>query len=200
GEHTLSYWPLAALAERAVAAERDTSANRGIVVLHFDAHRDAKESYMDVPFCHTTPMFSFLKEFGGKGKVDFVQIGIRQAGKDEEEFCRKMGVKTFYPKDLRGNLDGVKKFIKETTKGRNVYVTFDIDALDICYTPCTGTPEPFGLNPFEAVELFQSIDKSAKLAGADLVEVSVKNDDFREGTIGTQLILRLLGHCLGSSK
>jgi len=32
----------------------------GLKVVHFDAHRDAKASYMGMKFCHTTPIFHFL--------------------------------------------------------------------------------------------------------------------------------------------
>lgn len=176
GEHTLSYWPLTAVAEK------------NPVVLHFDAHRDAKAVYMGMDICHTTPMYHVLH----KKKLDFVQIGIRQTDKEENDFAEKAGIVTFYPADVRKKLKEVKKWIAAKTKGRNVYITLDIDVLDICYTPCTGTPEPFGLTPEEVVELFKSIHPSARLIGADVVEVAVKNEDFREGTIATQLLLRLL--------
>ena len=49
--------------------------------------------------------------------------------------------------------------------------------------PCTGTPEPFGLTPFQVVDIIKNIHNSANLIGMDIVEVSVKNDDYREGTL-----------------
>src|SRR3989344_1997472 len=177
GEHTLSYWPL-----RAAAAD-----GKKPIVIHFDAHADAKETYMDMDLCHTTPMFHFLKD----AKVDFVQIGIRQADKQEIDFAREHKIRIFTPAAIYRDFGLVKKWLAEKTKGRNVYITFDIDVLDACYTPCTGTPEPFGLKPEEIVELFKAIHPTARLIGADIMEVSVKNNDFREGTIATQLLLRL---------
>jgi len=177
GEHTLSYWPL-----RAAASD-----GRKPFVIHFDAHSDAKETYMDMDLCHTTPMFHFLKE----SHADFVQIGIRQADKQEIDFAREQKVRIIAPAELRNNFGAVKKWLSEKTKERNVYITFDIDVLDICYTPCTGTPEPFGLHPEEIVEMFKAIHPTARLVGADLMEVSVKNNDYREGTIAVQLLLRL---------
>jgi agmatinase len=178
GEHTLTYWPLCAL-----ASERP-------VVLHFDAHRDAKAEYLGMRLCHTTPMYHYLQEHGGAS--DFIQIGIRQTDAEEQAFAERAGVVTFYPKDVRSGLDKVCAWIRNKTKNRNVYVTFDIDALDICYTPCTGTPEPFGLTPQEAVEIFKAVHPSAKLIGADMMEVAVKNNEFREATTAVQLVLRLL--------
>lgn len=179
GEHTLSYWPLSA-----VAREKP-------VVVHFDAHRDAKMEYMGLRLCHTTPMYHFLNEHKGKG-VDFVQIGIRQTDPDENDFANKIGVKTFYPRDISKNFKSVLKWVNNATKNRNVYVTFDIDALDICYTPCTGTPEPFGMTPEQVVAVLKAVDGSAKLIGADFVEVAVKNNDTREAVTATQILLRML--------
>lgn len=178
GEHTLTYWPLCA-----VAGEKP-------VVIHFDAHRDAKDEYMGMKLCHTTPMYHFLKEHGNA--ADFVQIGIRQTDAQEQEFAEKSGITTFYPKDVREDVVKVTAWIKNKTKKRNVYITFDIDVLDIPYVPCTGTPEPFGLTPEEVVAIFKAIDESARLIGADMMEVAVKNNDFREGTTAVQLLLRLL--------
>jgi agmatinase len=177
GEHTLSYWPLSAL-----APEKP-------VVLHFDAHRDAKASYMGMKMSHTTPMYRYLKEHG-RGE-DFVQIGIRQTDSVENEFCIKAGVKTFYPRDVREEFSKVAAWIRKKTQGRGVYVSFDIDALDISYTPCTGTPEPFGLTPQEAVGIFKAVHPSAKLVGADMMEVGVRNGDYREATTAAQLLNRL---------
>lgn len=178
GEHTLTYWTLAG-----VAREKP-------VVIHFDAHRDAKAEYRGMRLSHTTPMYHHLKEHGGG--PDFIQIGIRQTDAEEQAFMERSGVVTFYPADVRRGLAKVKSFISRKTRGRAVYVTFDIDALDIAYTPCTGTPEPFGLTPEEAVEIFRAIHSSARLVGADMMEVAIKNGDHREGTTAVQLLLRLL--------
>ncbi len=178
GEHTLSYFAL-----RGVAKEKP-------VVLHFDAHRDAKASCMGMKFCHTTPMFHFVSEF--EPGNDFVQIGIRQASEDEQQFAGDKRIVTIYPNDIRKNFDKVKEHIRNKTKGRKVYITFDIDALDIAYTPCTGTPEPFGLKPEQVVELFKAVDSSAQLIGIDMMEVAVRGEDYREATTAVQLLLRLL--------
>ena len=58
--------------------------------------------------------------------------------------------------------------------------------------PCTGTPEPYGLSPFQILNLINSIDDSAVLTGVDFVETGFKNNDFREGALATQTLLRIL--------
>ncbi len=58
----------------------------------------------------------------------------------------------------------------------------------------TGTPEPFGMNPFQVSEILNNIDDSSNLIGLDFVETGLKNNDFREGALATQTLLRILTH------
>jgi agmatinase len=50
--------------------------------------------------------------------------------------------------------------------------------------------EPFGLNLFEIIKMLNTIDDSAVLIGMDLVETALKYDDYREGTIGSKILLK----------
>jgi arginase family enzyme len=81
--------------------------------------------------------------------------------------------------------------LNRITPNRKIYITFDIDVYDLPYVPCTGTPEPFGLDPFQVILILKSIDKSADLIGLDLVEVSAKLSDYREGALATHTLYRI---------
>ncbi|HEX2615102.1 MAG TPA: arginase family protein, partial [Nitrososphaera sp.] len=63
---------------------------------------------------------------------------------------------------------------------------------DLPYVPCTGTPEPFGLDPFQVLKMIKAIHPTAKLIGMDMVEVGLRNGDYREGALATQTLLRIL--------
>jgi agmatinase len=177
GEHTLSYYQLKALADEKP------------FVVHFDAHRDMKPEYEGMEFCHTTPFYHLLKSIPGR---DFVQIGIRQADRQENEFAAKNGVNTFDAWQVHDDISRVASYLKGATAGRNIYISFDIDAYDLPYVPCTGTPEPYGLDPFQVLFLLKAIHPTARLIGMDMVEVGLKNDDYREGALATQTLLRIL--------
>ncbi len=177
GEHTLSYYQL-----KALAGEKP-------VVVHFDAHRDMKPEYEGMEFCHTTPFYHLLKHMPGR---DFVQIGIRQTDRQENEFAAKKGVTTFDAWQVHEDISRVASYLKGATAGRNVYISFDIDVYDIPYVPCTGTPEPYGLDPFQVLFLLKAIHPTARLVGMDMVEVGLKNGDYREGALATQTLLRIL--------
>lgn len=181
GEHTLSYFSIKSISQESP------------VIIHFDAHRDMKPIYDGKKICHTTPFFHLIKEGHIKGN-DIIQIGIRQTDKEENDIAINNGVNTFTGWYINKNIHQVKEAINKLTYNRNIYISFDIDVYDICYVPCTGTPEPFGLNPFQILEILKSINNTAKLIGVDIVEVAVKNNDYREGTLATQTLYRIFSN------
>ena len=52
-----------------------------------------------------------------------------------------------------------------------VYLSFDIDVVDPGYAPETGTPEPGGISPREALKAVRTVAAEG-LAGVDLVEIA----------------------------
>jgi agmatinase len=187
GEHTLSYYAI-----KAMSKEKP-------LVIHFDAHRDMKEQYEGVKMCHTTPFFHLINEGHVRGN-DLIQIGIRQGDRRENKMAEDNGVLTFDAWSIHYDIENVKSYLREKTQHRKLYISLDIDVYDLAYVPCTGTPEPFGLNPFQVTEIIRSIDKSVQLIGMDLVEVALKNNDFREGALASHTLLRMLSSRLIKTK
>jgi agmatinase len=187
GEHTISYYAI-----KAFSKEKP-------LVIHFDAHRDMKHRYDSRKICHTTPFFHLIRE-GHIQENDLIQIGIRQSDEQENKTAKDYGVITFDAWDIHSHFERVLNSIAEITEKRKVYISFDIDVYDIPYVPCTGTPEPFGLNPFQVVDIIKNIHNTANLVGMDIVEVSVKNEDYREGTLAVQTIFRILCRKFGNIK
>jgi arginase family enzyme len=163
------------------------------LLLHFDAHRDLKPMYNGMSICHTTPFYHLINE-GYLKSQNLVQIGIRQADRDENLFAFENQITTFDAWECHYSFDRIKEWVKHNSKKRNIYISFDIDVYDISYVPCTGTAEPFGLDPFQIYEIISNIDKSAHLIGLDFVETGLKNNDYREAALATQTLLRILSH------
>ena len=179
GEHTLSYYTV-----KAFAKERP-------LIIHFDAHRDMKKEYEGKKLCHTTLFFHLINEGYIQGK-NIVQIGIRQSDQKENKLAEDNGVVTFDAWDIHKNINSILQYLRNVTHHRKIYISIDIDVYDLPYVPCTGTPEPFGLDPFQVIEIIKSIDETACLIGMDMVEVSLQNNDYREGTLATETLLRIL--------
>ena len=116
GEHTLSYYQLKALAKE------------DPVVIHFDAHRDMKPKYEGMKMCHTTPFYHLLQHIPGE---NMIQIGIRQADREENETAGKNGVTTFDAWQVHDDIDAVADHLQSATAGRKIYISFDIDVYDL---------------------------------------------------------------------
>ena len=179
GEHTISYYSIKTLAQE------------NPIIIHFDAHRDMKPQYQGKAMSHATPFYHLLNDSFIQGN-NLIQIGIRQSDLCENKTAEENKVITFDAWNIHRRIDDVLEYLTKRTKDKKIYITFDIDVYDIAYVPCTGTPEPFGLNPFEIVQIIKSISKSAKLIGLDLVEVGLKNNDYREAALATHTLLRIL--------
>ena len=158
-------------------------------MIHFDALRDLKPEYEGMKICHTTPFYHLLEYIPGESMI---QIGIRQTDKEENDIAVKNGIITFDAWHVHEDIASVLGYLKNATKGKKIYSSFDIDAYDLPYEPFTGTPEPFGLDPFQVLEMIKAIHPTAKLVGADMVEVGLRNEDYREGALATQTLMRIL--------
>jgi agmatinase len=179
GEHTISYYQIKALA--------DTNP----LILHFDAHRDMKPQYDGMIMCHTTPFYHLINDGHILGQ-DLVQIGIRQCDREENQIALNKGVTTFDEWTIHDDIDKLLVYLNKVTSNRIVYISFDIDVYDLSYVPCTGCPEPYGLDPFQVAKIIKSISSSALLIGMDMVEVAARNGDYREGTLAVQTLYRVL--------
>ena len=75
-----------------------------------------------------------------------------------------------------------------------VYLSFDIDSIDPGFAPGTGTPEPGGFTPREALEMVRLIAREG-LCAMEVVEVSPPYD-VNDNT--SQLACRVILDALGT--
>ncbi len=142
-----------------------------IIILHFDAHADLRESYNGEKFSHA----SAIKRCLDFNNVKVVSFGIRNLSKSEMSFYEKNKnrIKIFWGKDKKNwSLDKLKKELKN----KNVYITFDVDCFDASIMPATGTPEPGGLMWEEVLSIIKKVCYISNVVGVDINELSpIKN-------------------------
>jgi agmatinase len=80
--------------------------------------------------------------------------------------------------------------------GDTVYVTFDLDALDPSVLPATGTPEPGGLDWYEAVDLLRAVSGRSRIVGFDVVELAPIPGQVASDFLAARLAYRLMGLAL----
>jgi agmatinase len=103
--------------------------------------------------------------------VTLVAVGTRAVSREEASFleANRHRIHIHWAKDKAGwRLDD----IVAPLRGRPLYVTFDVDALDAGVMPATGTPTPGGLAYAEALSILRAAAGVTRIVGADLVELS----------------------------
>jgi agmatinase len=159
GDHSISYCVLK------VIDENDELNFQNITIIHFDAHMDLRNRYMDEKYSHATVMHRIFD----MNPKEIIQIGVRSSSEEEAIFARENNLKVYTSCDVDENLEEIIKFLQKIEGP--IYVTFDIDVLDPAFAPSVGTPSPCGLNPKQTEKLIYSL-KNKKIVGFDLVEVS----------------------------
>jgi agmatinase len=157
GEHSLTVAPVRALARR----------HKDLVILQLDAHADLRDGYQGEHYSHASAMRRALDN----PNVSLVSAGIRAVSTEEVEFYRanRDRVAIHWAKDqARWNLDEMLAPLR----GRPVYLSFDIDALDASEMPATGTPTPGGLSYWQALGILRKASQAGNVVGADLVELA----------------------------
>ena len=142
-----------------------------IVLLHFDAHADLRESYNGEKFSHA----SAIKRCLDFNNVKVVSFGIRNLSQPEMTYYEnnRNRVEIFWGKDKK-NWDFNK--LDDLFNGKNVYITFDVDGFDASIMPATGTPEPGGLMWEDVLPIIKRVCKVSNIVGADINELApIKN-------------------------
>ncbi|MBO8156592.1 MAG: agmatinase [Bacillaceae bacterium] len=178
GEHLVT-WPV-------VQAVYEKYPNMALI--HIDAHADLRVEYEGEELSHSTPVRKICELIGPEHVYSF---GIRSGMREEFEYARTSGM--FMAKfDVAEPL----RNILPSLKGRDVYVTIDIDVLDPAFAPGTGTAEAGGITSRELLEAIQLIAQSdVRVVGADLVEVAPAYDPTEQTPIAASKFVRemLLG-------
>jgi agmatinase len=142
-----------------------------IVLLHFDAHADLRESYNGEKFSHA----SAIKRCLDFDNVKVVSFGIRNLSQSEMNYYEnnRDRIEIFWGKDKK---DWDLNKLNSLFGDKNVYITFDVDGFDSSIMPATGTPEPGGLLWEDVLPIIKKVCQISNVVGADINELSpIKN-------------------------
>lgn len=177
GEHSISYAPIRAYADR----------YSELTVLQFDAHTDLVQSYEQNRWSHACVM-ARVKELPNVKKV--VAVGIRSMSAEELPYLDREN--TFFAHQLYGNEDWIEQ-VMQRLHGP-IYITFDLDAFDSSLMPSTGTPEPGGLQWYAVMKLLKRVAQERNLVGFDLVELCPQLGNSAPDYLAAKLVYKLLSY------
>lgn len=167
GDHSISY----PLTKTWLESRKD---KKKAAIVHFDAHTDLLNTRLGIDFCFGTWTNQILKFL--KSTDHIIQIGIRSSGKNKKHWKDTLGVEQIWAHEF--NKWGVEKVFNKIKKQfktlgvEEIYISFDIDALDELYASATGTPEKDGLIPSDCITLIHLLKSEFHVTGADLMEVA----------------------------
>eukprot|EP00928_Gymnodinium_smaydae_P054331 TRINITY_DN38120_c0_g1_i1.p1 TRINITY_DN38120_c0_g1~~TRINITY_DN38120_c0_g1_i1.p1 ORF type:complete len:388 (-),score=63.87 TRINITY_DN38120_c0_g1_i1:325-1488(-) len=168
GDHSISF-PLL----KAVAKLRGNT-SKPLCVIHFDAHTDLYQSFEGNDFSHACP-FTRIMENGLAHKL--IQVGLRTITPHHREQMERFDVKAIemmqYP-DRRVRLQHF--FSRHVPHDADVYVSFDLDALDPAFAPGVSHHEPGGMSTRQALDCIQRIPGGTSIIGCDVVEYNPERD------------------------
>ena len=166
-----------------------------ICLLHFDAHADLRNSYNGNKFSHA----SAIRRCLDNSNVSVISFGIRNISLNEISFLKKnkKRIKIYWAKDKsKWNLDEFKKIIKN----KKVYLTFDVDGLDLSIMPATGTPEPGGLFWDETMNIIKIAAKCSHIVGADVNELSPIKGFDSYNFLAAKLVYKIISYSFNFKK
>ncbi len=166
-------------------------------IIHIDAHMDMSEALEGDYLSHGSTERRALGMKNTPTLENLFFIGIRSIEADEFEFRKtnKIHVKTAYDCYHEGIEAVADQCISQMKKYNKVYVTFDIDALDIAWAAGTGTPQFGGLTSRMAFTLLEKIFTELNVIGFDVVEIAPPLDASLSAMFaGRKLIQEVWGY------
>ncbi len=211
GDHSLGFPNV-----RGIAPHID--GNVGII--HLDRHLDIQEKDMDermhtTPWYWTThePMATTHRDHGHMHDVglpncrpeNLVQMGIGgwYGSRPGAIVAQRRGTSVMTMTDITelGPKKAAEMALELAWKGcKAVYLSFDIDSIDPGFAPGTGSPEPGGLLPREALEMVRLIAREG-LCGMEVVEVAPPYDvNDNTAQLACRVMLDVLGTMVAEGK
>lgn len=175
GEHSASIGAIKALSER----------YDKLTVIHLDAHRDLAFEFIGEKYSHATVMRR-AHEMG----VDLVQIGIRSASKEEDEYVKSTyNIQTFKNRDVHKHMDAIEYFLVNVDGP--IYISIDMDVMNPAIAPNVGNPTPGGLFVSELETILETLCHK-NVVGLDVVETATDRLGDNTAVVAAKIIYDFL--------
>jgi agmatinase len=156
-----------------------------LTVVQIDAHADLRKEYDGSTCNHACAVYEASQN------TNLIQVGIRSmdileksvmVDPDKVFFAQEMAIDDYW---MENAID---------LMGKNVFITFDLDAFDPSILPATGTPEPGGLLWYETLDFLKKIFKQKNVVGFDIVELCPNKNDKSSDFLAAKLYYKMLSY------
>ncbi|GAA3569727.1 agmatinase [Snuella lapsa] len=174
GEHSVSIGTIRAFNETF----------NNLTVLHIDAHADLRKTYEGSTCNHACAVYEASQT------TNLIQVGIRSMDVKEKTVMDQE--KTYFAHEMAIDDSWMDSAIDQMTD--NVFITFDLDALDPSIMPSTGTPEPGGLFWYETLDFLKQVFAEKNVVGFDIVELCPNDKEKSSDFLAAKLYYKMLSY------
>lgn len=184
GEHTVTSGAISALSQQ----------YDDFGVVQFDAHADLRDSYEGSGYNHACVMRRIHEQ-----NIPIYQLGTRSYSLEEMEYRRQHDIPYLNAEETwkQGTLP---QLTLPADFPEQIYLTFDIDALDSAVLPATGTPVPGGLNWYQAMWLIEQLMDKRVCIGFDVVELAPIAALHASSFAAAQLTYNIMGYLAAGTR
>ena len=155
-----------------------------LTVVQIDAHADLRQSYEGSTCNHACALYEASQT------THLIQVGIRSMEHNEKSVMNLDNV--FFAHEMESDEYWIEQAIERMTD--NVYITFDLDALDPSILPATGTPEPGGMVWYETLAFLREVFKEKNVVGFDIVELCPEPALYASDFLAAKLYYKMLSY------
>lgn len=163
-----------------------TEIYKDVTLVHFDAHTDMADWTPATTHHHGNVMSRVLQE---NPNLRILQYGIRGFTKEPSPNDRRQIIGQ---REIDADIQTV--LASRIPRGRACYISIDVDVLDPCSAPGTGTPLPLGMEPKTLLQLIEAVACRNKVLAIDITELCPARDrDDMTASLTFQVLMNLLG-------
>ncbi len=156
-------------------------------VLYLDAHADMRDSYNETRYSHACA----ARRVSEACRV--VLAGVRSASAEEVEHVRRRRLPVFWQHSAGSfpSAAEVAALLSDT-----VYVSVDLDVLDVGTMPAVGNPEPGGVTWEQLLALLRGVSRLKRVVGFDVVELAPQEGPAAAAAVAAKLVYKMIGYAL----
>ena len=179
GDHSMSF-----------PVVRGVAACHELDVVHIDAHADFLDQ-LDGSRYSGASQLRRLAELPEVGNV--TALGLRNVDPTEVDGMRELGVRWATTLDLLAN--GAATVVPDlVTAERPLYVSIDLDVLDMALVPGATLPEPGGISYRELRSILAEVTRRGRVVAFDIAELNPPHDP---SSVTARLTAWMITHFLG---
>jgi agmatinase len=181
-----------------------------LAIIQIDAHADLRPAYEGLEHSHASIMHNALESGLSQLKI----VGLREASPAELKRCKEdERISSLEDYEIANALSEGKTWAEIihpliNNLPEHIWISLDIDGLDVSLSQHTGTPVPGGLSWHQLQYLFSQLAARHKIIGFDLCEIRALDLDLQsegkveswDAILGARLLFRLCSLAYGSQQ